>query len=159
MSESFLFSDVRCEFRFPDGMGDAFQPAWRTETVLALAYGIRKNLAFDRLPILADALEEAGCDDRTILGHCRVCRVHHLWCWVLALVLPEDELYWSAETKERFQEVVSRAAQGRPETPRSRWGGFDDLILIVLRIGCVVFVLPLIALPFFALVRVLLNMF
>jgi hypothetical protein len=44
---------------------------WLTATVRALAEGIRADGATDRLPILADALEEAGCDDEEILRHCR----------------------------------------------------------------------------------------
>jgi hypothetical protein len=46
-------------------------PAWRTETVLAIARGIRLDDAFDRYPILADALEEAGCDDYDLLAMLR----------------------------------------------------------------------------------------
>src|SRR5262249_34443376 len=45
--------------------------AWRTADVLALARGIHEGRAFDRMPILADALEDAGCDDDSILEHCR----------------------------------------------------------------------------------------
>jgi hypothetical protein len=45
--------------------------SWLTEDVFRLAWGIRKDGAFDRLPILADALEEAGCADSAVLGHCR----------------------------------------------------------------------------------------
>ena len=64
-----------------------FDPAWRTETVLALAKGIEADRAFDRLPILADALEEAGCDDEVLLRHCRECERHEAWCWVMNSVL------------------------------------------------------------------------
>jgi formylglycine-generating enzyme required for sulfatase activity len=42
-----------------------------SETVLALACGIASDHAFDRLPILADALEDAGCDNFTLLSHLR----------------------------------------------------------------------------------------
>jgi hypothetical protein len=61
-----------------------FDPAWRTETVLLLAKGIDADLAFDRLPILADALEESGCDDLDLLRHCRECDRHEPGCWVVA---------------------------------------------------------------------------
>lgn len=60
---------------------------WRTETVLALARGVYVDRAFDRLPILADALEEAGCSDPELLAHCRSSGPHALGCWVLDLVL------------------------------------------------------------------------
>ena len=45
-----------------------WEPTWRSETVTALATGIHFDNAFDRLPILADALEEAGCDDAEVLA-------------------------------------------------------------------------------------------
>lgn len=57
-----------------DDFGDpppAFDHRWGTETVVALASAIDAAKAFDRLPILADALEEAGCDDRELLTDCR----------------------------------------------------------------------------------------
>jgi hypothetical protein len=64
-----------------------FDPNWRTETVLALARGIDADSAFDRLPILADALEEAGCDHRRLLDHCRTCPHPFASCWVVNVVL------------------------------------------------------------------------
>jgi hypothetical protein len=64
-----------------------FDPAWRSETVSALAAGIYAERAFDRLPILADALEEAGCDQPDILYHCRGPGPHVRGCWAVDLVL------------------------------------------------------------------------
>jgi hypothetical protein len=64
-----------------------FAPSWRTETAVALAAGIYADRAFDRLPILADALEEAGCDVADILSHCRVPGPHARGCWVVDAVL------------------------------------------------------------------------
>lgn len=74
-------------YRDEDLISDAINPAWLTETVVALATGIAANSAFDRLPILADALEEAGCDDEEILSHCRGRKPHECGCWVVDLVL------------------------------------------------------------------------
>src|SRR5262249_54088519 len=51
-------------------------PPWRTANVTALATAIYDDRAFDRLPILADALEDAGCDQADILNHCRQPGVH-----------------------------------------------------------------------------------
>jgi hypothetical protein len=51
-----------------------------------LAEGIYQEKAFDRLPILADALEDAGCDNTEILSHCRVAGPHVLGCWVVDLI-------------------------------------------------------------------------
>jgi hypothetical protein len=64
-----------------------FDPAWLTSTALALARGIYDDRAFDRLPILADALEEAGCDDAEVLGHCRGPGPHVRGCWVVDMLL------------------------------------------------------------------------
>ncbi len=68
----------------------AFDPAWRTETVVALAAGIYAERAFDRLPILADALEEAGGDHPNVLAHCRGPGPHARGCWVVDLVLQKS---------------------------------------------------------------------
>src|SRR5262249_41028961 len=47
----------------------AIDPLWKTAGVEILARGVYEERAFDRLPFLADALEEAGCSDTEILGH------------------------------------------------------------------------------------------
>ncbi len=75
-----------------DIFGNPFHPAileprWLTETVLALAAGIYAGRAFDRMPILADALEDAGCDHADILTHCRGEGPHVRGCWVVDLAL------------------------------------------------------------------------
>ncbi len=62
-------------------------PAWRTSDVLGLAHAIATGRAFDRLPVLADALEEAGCDDADVLDHCRADHPHGHDCWVTAWLL------------------------------------------------------------------------
>jgi hypothetical protein len=61
--------------------------AWLTSSVTALAAAIYDEWAFDRLPILADALEEAGCDVQEILAHCRQPAEHARGCWVVDLLL------------------------------------------------------------------------
>ena len=67
-----------------------FDEAWRTRDVLLLARGIRQDAAFDRLPILADALQEAGCDNDDILDHCRHSDLHIRGRWVVDLVLGKE---------------------------------------------------------------------
>ena len=62
-------------------------PAWLTPTVQSIASAIYADRAFDRLPILADALEEAGCTDADVLLHCRIPGEHVRGCWVVDLVL------------------------------------------------------------------------
>lgn len=77
---------------FHDIFGNPFRPVtinprWLTETVVALATGIYSERAFDRMPILADALEDAGCDHADILDHCRSNGPHVRGCWVVDLLL------------------------------------------------------------------------
>jgi hypothetical protein len=65
----------------------ALDPAWLTPTVANLAHAIYHDRAFHNLPVLADALEEAGCHDAHILTHCRQPGEHVRGCWVVDLVL------------------------------------------------------------------------
>jgi hypothetical protein len=66
----------------------AVEPAWRTPDVMLVARGIYEEKAFDRMPILGDALQEAGCASSTLLEHCRDANLAHLrGCWALDLVL------------------------------------------------------------------------
>jgi hypothetical protein len=62
-------------------------PRWPSPDVLALARGIYDERAFDRMPILGDALEDAGCGDADVLGHCRSEARHVLGCWVVDALL------------------------------------------------------------------------
>jgi hypothetical protein len=62
-------------------------PAWQTTNVLALAEAVYNDRAFDRMPILGDALEEAGCTSAEILDHCRSGSEHVRGCWVVDLIL------------------------------------------------------------------------
>jgi hypothetical protein len=62
-------------------------PSWLTSDATGLAAGIYAERAFDRLPILADALQDAGCDDQGLLDHCRGEGPHVRGCWVVDQVL------------------------------------------------------------------------
>lgn len=64
--------------------------AWCTPTVTQLAQAIYEDRAFDRMPILADALEDAGCTDASVLEHCRGGSVHARGCWVVDLLLGKE---------------------------------------------------------------------
>jgi hypothetical protein len=61
--------------------------AWNGNTIPKIAQGIYEDRAFDRLPILADALEDACCDNADILAHCRSGGEHVRGCWVVDLLL------------------------------------------------------------------------
>jgi hypothetical protein len=82
----FLAGVVRCIWGNP-WRPAALNPGWRTADVLGLARGIYDDRAFDRLPILHDALIEAGCTSDDVLGHCREEGPHARGCWVVDLVL------------------------------------------------------------------------
>ncbi|WP_239465732.1 hypothetical protein [Gemmata sp. SH-PL17] len=68
----------------------AFSSAWRTPTVLALAAQVYESRDFSAVPILADALQDAGCDNADILDHCRGTGAHVRGCWVVDLVLGKE---------------------------------------------------------------------
>jgi hypothetical protein len=72
-----------------------FSSEWLTDTVLALAQEMHESGDFSAMPILADALQDAGCENAGILNHCRVLppagaeeeQAHARGCWVLDLLL------------------------------------------------------------------------
>jgi hypothetical protein len=81
-----------------DFFGNPFRPVavepswltWHDGTVLRLAQASYDEQAFDRLPVLADALEEAGCINADMLGHCRGSGPHVRGCWVVDLLLGKE---------------------------------------------------------------------
>lgn len=82
------------EAELADLLRDIFNPFapplerdWRTTTVLTLATGVYDEKAFERLPILADSLQDAGCDSVELLNHLRQPGDHWRGCWALDLVL------------------------------------------------------------------------
>jgi hypothetical protein len=68
-------------------LGVTFEAAWRTPSVTAVARAIYDERRFGDLPILADALEEAGCTSAELLDHCRSGGDHVRGCWAVDLVL------------------------------------------------------------------------
>ncbi len=76
---------------FRDIFGNPFRPVtldpnWLTSTAVALARQMYESRDFSAMPILADALQDAGCDNTDILGHCRGPGPHVRGCWVVDLV-------------------------------------------------------------------------
>jgi len=67
-----------------------FHPAWLSSTVVAVADKIRNERTFNEMPILADALEDAGCTNADILNHCRQQAGHVFGCWVLESIRRAD---------------------------------------------------------------------
>jgi hypothetical protein len=64
--------------------------SWRTDTAVTLARQMYAAREFSALPILADALQDAGCNNDAILNHCRGPGPHVRGCWVVDLVLGKE---------------------------------------------------------------------
>jgi hypothetical protein len=94
--------DARGPFRrlaiawFRDIFGNLFHPvsfsaSWRTQTAVQLSQSMYDSRDFSAMPILADALQDAGCDNDDILNHCRDANgIHVRGCWVVDLVLGKE---------------------------------------------------------------------
>ena len=77
---------------FRDIFGNPFRPAtfapeWRTEVAVGIAAKMYDARDFGNMPVLADALQDAGCEHPDILSHCREPGTHVRGCWVVDLVL------------------------------------------------------------------------
>ena len=85
-AESLLFADIAGNLNAPAPF-DPIWLAWNDGTVRHLAEAIYDGRDWEQMPILADALEDAGCQDERILGHCRGGSLHVRGCWVVDQVL------------------------------------------------------------------------
>jgi hypothetical protein len=65
-------------------------PSWRTHAVMALATAIYDDRRWDDMPVLGDALQEAGCSDAELLAHCHGPAFHARGCWALDLLLNKE---------------------------------------------------------------------
>ena len=77
-------------------LGNPFRPvnfprSWRTDTAVALASEMYASGDFSAMPILADARQDAGCDNPDVLDYCHGRGPHVRGCWVLDLVLGKSE--------------------------------------------------------------------
>jgi hypothetical protein len=97
-----------------------FEDSWRTTTAVEVAKSIFNERAFDRLPLLADALLDADCDEEQILRHCRGTEIglkepvqHIRGCWVVELVLG------------RWSPLPPPSPGAKPRTRRSLPDDFD----------------------------------
>jgi hypothetical protein len=95
-----LFRRIPGEFHSADLVreifGNPFRPvrfsySWRMGDVMAMARGMYRTNDFGAMPFLADALQDAGCNDADVLNHCRGENAHVRGCWVLdSLLDPAD---------------------------------------------------------------------
>jgi hypothetical protein len=77
---------VRCIFGNPF-RPVSVDPAWLTPAVVKLAQTFYEQRAFDRMPQLADALLDAGCDNEDLMQHCRSPGPHVRGCWAIDAIL------------------------------------------------------------------------
>jgi hypothetical protein len=95
--EACAAAEAQCHVLY-DIVGNPFRPpqadpdwlAWNGGTVPRLAQIIYEGRAFDRVPVLADALEDAGCSDAEILDHLRGPGPHVRGCWAVDLLLGKE---------------------------------------------------------------------
>jgi hypothetical protein len=81
-----LFREIAAHLVRPVAI-DPFVRAWNDGTVVKLAESIYEERTFNQMPILGDALEEAGCLSTEILHHCRHGGDHVRGCWALDSIL------------------------------------------------------------------------
>jgi hypothetical protein len=60
---------------------------WHDGLIVSMARQMYDSRDFADMPVLADALEEAGCTNQDILGHCREPGPHARGCWVVDAIL------------------------------------------------------------------------
>jgi hypothetical protein len=85
---------IRCIFRGPCGTTRGLSPAllcWDEGIIPKLAQAIYEETTFDRSPVLADALEEAGCAADDILSHLRSPGPHVRGCWAIDVILGKKD--------------------------------------------------------------------
>src|SRR5258708_7349395 len=90
--------DARALWWYPEGrIGDRqarpFDAAclgWQGGAVARLAQANSEERALERLPGLADAVEEGGCVDENVVGHCRQDGEHAPGCWVVDMLLAKE---------------------------------------------------------------------
>jgi hypothetical protein len=62
------------------------ESSWYTGASVSLARKMYDSRDFSLMPVLADALEDVGCDNETVLNHCRGDGPHVRGCWVVDLL-------------------------------------------------------------------------
>jgi hypothetical protein len=89
-SQAHLVRDIFGPLPFRSVTVDPSWLGWNGGTVVQLVRSIYEERRFGDLPVLADALEDSGCSDPDILGHCRSGLDHVRGCWVVDLVLGKE---------------------------------------------------------------------
>jgi len=119
----------------------SIDPAWLTPKVKSLAQSIYDNRVFNHLPILAEAIEDAGCHDADMLAHCRHPDKHVRGCWVVDLILgkesqPPANVEWFTPWKKLKGSGEALVAELQKElSPQHVLYGVP-VVAVALRINC-----------------------
>lgn len=92
-----------------DILGDFLAPvvmpaatlAWKDNLLTRMARTVYQEKRFDDLPVLADALEDAGCTEVRLLQHLRSGKPHYRGCWALDALIPGSTPSGSGDSGER----------------------------------------------------------
>jgi hypothetical protein len=69
---------------------DPARLSWHDGLLVSMSRQMYDSRDFSDMPVLGDALEEAGCTDADILGHCRSAGEHVRGCWIVDLLLGKE---------------------------------------------------------------------
>lgn len=106
-SQAVIVRDLCGHAAAVDKVGDEVL-LWNDQTVIKIAKEIYDSRNFQKIRILYDALLDAGCDQESLLEHCRQEGPHYLGCWALDLILIKAGL------------IEEKAACSYPPPPRPR---------------------------------------
>jgi hypothetical protein len=103
-------------------VGNPFRPTridpqwltWNNSTVAILARTIRTEKDFALMPVLADALEDAGCSEAALLAHCREKCQHVASCWLLDLLTEQPDP--TRRSTEESWKHLKKQGHGMPLT-------------------------------------------
>ncbi len=84
--QSALFDDILGHFTYPIVL-DSSLFRWHNACIVGIAQAIYDEHAFERMPILGDALMDAGCDNPRVVEHCQSAGPHARGCWLLDAIL------------------------------------------------------------------------
>jgi hypothetical protein len=83
------------------------KPEWRTRTVVGICRKMLDERDFAALPILADALEDAGCDDTETLTVCRQLGLTPLQAERLTNLVYSEETAAAVHALEEFAKEIN----------------------------------------------------
>jgi hypothetical protein len=105
-------------FRLPDRAPlDPVLLTWNDAAIPKLARAIDQERAYHRLPILGDALEDAGCRDAALLTHCREGGLHLPGCWVVDQLIGRTAIPALEEAHRILYRAAVEWCEGDPEDP------------------------------------------